>query len=90
MPDSNEQWLLDGICRECRRKDYCSEPCKRNRARIIRETVSYIYDRTGMVQVLDAIGMNTLNNAERVPYLYGKPVYFDDLEHTDVKTQDKQ
>lgn len=57
IPDSNEQWLLDGICRECRRKDYCSTPCKRNKVRIERETNVYIREKTGlnvMNVVLDA------------------------------------
>lgn len=25
----NEQWLLDGDCSICRRKNYCNKPCKR-------------------------------------------------------------
>ena len=28
MADKNEQWLLDGKCHICRRKEYCSKPCK--------------------------------------------------------------
>ena len=27
---SSEQWLSDGICNECRRKNYCHKPCKAN------------------------------------------------------------
>lgn len=27
-PEDNEQWLLDGDCNQCRRKNYCSKPCK--------------------------------------------------------------
>lgn len=27
-PENNEQWLLDGDCSQCRRKSYCSKPCK--------------------------------------------------------------
>lgn len=26
--DESEQWLLDGRCSICRRKKYCSKPCK--------------------------------------------------------------
>ena len=48
MPDNNEQWLLDGICRECRRKDFCSKPCKRNKVRTEREITAYILERTGI------------------------------------------
>lgn len=28
MIDESEQWKLDGRCRVCRRKEYCSKPCK--------------------------------------------------------------
>lgn len=28
MKDKSEQWLLDGKCSMCRRKEYCSKPCK--------------------------------------------------------------
>ena len=27
--DKSEQWLLNGDCRICRRKNYCSKPCTR-------------------------------------------------------------
>ncbi len=57
MPDSNEQWLLDGICRECRRQDYCSKPCKRNQVRIEREVNAYIRERTGLGRIFDALGV---------------------------------
>lgn len=29
MADKNEQWLLEGKCHICRRKEYCSKPCKK-------------------------------------------------------------
>ncbi len=28
MADKSEQWLSDGKCHICRRKEYCSKPCK--------------------------------------------------------------
>lgn len=32
-PNKNEQWLLDGNCNICRRKNYCKKDCtKRARA----------------------------------------------------------
>ena len=31
MVDRSEQWNLDGDCSLCRRKDYCSKPCTRNK-----------------------------------------------------------
>ena len=56
-PDSNEQWLLDGNCRECRRKDYCSKPCKRNEARIERELVARVREVTGLGKISDILGV---------------------------------
>ncbi len=55
MADSNEQWLLDGICRECRRKDFCLKPCKRNKVRTEREITAYIRARTGIGVLLEQI-----------------------------------
>lgn len=31
--DESEQWLLDGRCEVCRRKNYCNKPCKREKKR---------------------------------------------------------
>lgn len=31
--DESEQWLLDGKCHICRRKEYCSKPCTRCKRR---------------------------------------------------------
>lgn len=56
-PNSNEQWLLDGICRECRRKDYCSKPCKRNKVRIEQELDTYIREKMGLGKIFDALGV---------------------------------
>ena len=28
MKNEAEQWLSDGKCHICRRKEYCSKPCK--------------------------------------------------------------
>ena len=56
-PDSNEQWLLDGNCRECRRKEYCSKPCKRNEARIERELVARVREVTGLGKICDVLGV---------------------------------
>lgn len=56
-PNNNEQWLHDGICRECRRKDYCSKPCKRNEVRIKRELTAHIREKTGLGKIFDALGV---------------------------------
>ena len=28
--EQNEQWLSDGDCKICRKRNYCTKPCKRN------------------------------------------------------------
>lgn len=33
MTERTEQWLLDGKCSICRRKEYCSKPCKKCKSR---------------------------------------------------------
>lgn len=55
IPLESEQWLLDGICRKCRRKDYCSKPCKRNEARIGRAVADHINERTRIGEMILAI-----------------------------------
>lgn len=32
-PEKNEQWLLDGKCSVCRRKNYCSTKCTKSKRR---------------------------------------------------------
>ena len=42
MNEDNERWLSDGNCSLCRRKTYCSKPCKAQRKRkeaIIRQLI---------------------------------------------------
>lgn len=34
MSQNSEQWLSDGVCRDCRRKTYCSKPCTANKRRM--------------------------------------------------------
>ena len=31
MAQTNEQWLLNGDCNKCRKQNYCSKPCTRNK-----------------------------------------------------------
>ena len=47
---STEQWKEDGICSDCRRKNYCSNPCKANKRRkenIIRNGVANTFLKLG-------------------------------------------
>ena len=34
MKDKSEQWNLDGDCSLCRRKNYCSNRCARNKRKL--------------------------------------------------------
>lgn len=34
MSDKTEQWKLDGDCSLCRRKNYCSNRCTRNKMKL--------------------------------------------------------
>lgn len=49
--DKSEQWLLNGDCRICRRKNYCSKPCTRckreTRAEINRIVANALDEHTG-------------------------------------------
>lgn len=31
--NESEQWLLDGKCHICRKRDYCSKPCTKCKSR---------------------------------------------------------
>lgn len=50
-PDKNEQWLLNGDCSICRRKNYCKKECtkySRNRAAFIKSAIrSAVDEATG-------------------------------------------
>lgn len=50
-PEKNEQWLLDGDCSICRRKNYCKKECtkySRNKAAFIKSAViSAVDEATG-------------------------------------------
>lgn len=45
IPNPNEQWLLDGICSECRKQSYCKKDCKRHIRRTQSLVSSYIAKR---------------------------------------------
>ncbi len=61
-PNRNEQWLLDGICQECRRKEYCSKPCKRNKVRIKREIAASIAEKTKTGLIFDTYMRSAINS----------------------------
>lgn len=46
--DKSEQWLLDGECNKCRRKEYCNKPCKAcntRRDNVVRSAVAQALNR---------------------------------------------
>lgn len=47
MPQESEQWLLDGDCKKCRRKQYCSKSCKAAKTRQRAEIFQLMDDATG-------------------------------------------
>jgi len=56
-PDITEQWYLDGKCQICRKERYCSKPCKRAEERRDDEIREYIAKKTGMGEVMKALGV---------------------------------
>ena len=43
--NDQEQWLSDGDCVRCRRRDYCSKACKRSRERIKAGMIRIVQDK---------------------------------------------
>ena len=52
---SNEQWLEDGDCRECRRAKYCHTPCKKNKQMLQRSIRNAILTQTGLGRAFDML-----------------------------------
>lgn len=52
---SNEQWLEDGNCKECRRAKYCHTPCKMNKQMLQRSIRNAILTQTGLGQAFDIL-----------------------------------
>lgn len=40
--ENGDRWLTDGDCTKCRRKKFCSKPCKRHKGAIQREITGMI------------------------------------------------
>lgn len=54
-PNHDEQWLLDGLCNECRKQKYCSKRCKRTQVIFERECYSFIAEKTGMGAIMNTL-----------------------------------
>lgn len=52
MAEGKDNWLTNGKCKECRRRDYCSKPCTANK----RSTYAFIHnaisDATGLGPIM--------------------------------------
>lgn len=62
--EQSEQWKLNGDCRLCRKKNYCSKPCtrcKRETRLMLRSMVSQALDKA-----TDGAYSEILDRAERV------------------------
>lgn len=51
-----DSWLIDGNCDNCRRKNYCSKPCKKANSRRKNALYNDVMSSTGMGQLLDKAG----------------------------------
>lgn len=43
----SENWRIDGNCKECRRKKYCTKPCKAHTSRIHLDVLNLLYSCIG-------------------------------------------
>lgn len=43
--DKSEQWLLNGKCNECRRRDYCGKTCTAYKKRFTMEIKQFIAEK---------------------------------------------
>ena len=50
-----DAWETDGNCEMCRRKDYCSKQCTRNKRRTNAMIHNMIAEKTGMGTILNQI-----------------------------------
>lgn len=59
IPDESEQWKNGGDCNKCRRKKYCTKPCKLNRYRQKEHISKITYKMFGTTLMkLDGMGIN--------------------------------
>ena len=55
MTNESEQWLLDGLCSKCRKRNYCAKTCKRAKLREQREIMSFINEKTGFQSIMNML-----------------------------------
>lgn len=50
--DPSEQWLLQGYCEDCRRREYCKRPCTAKKRRVNGMIQGAIRQSTGADKLL--------------------------------------
>lgn len=50
--DNSDQWLNDGDCKQCMRKTYCKNPCKRAEMRREQQLTNLIMEKTGLGKIV--------------------------------------
>ena len=53
--NNDEQWLLQGKCSECRRKNYCKTQCTKNKRYSEASIKQAILNRTGLDEIYKGI-----------------------------------
>ena len=53
--EESEQWLLNGLCEKCRKRNYCAKDCKRAATRRQREIIAFINEKTGFNNIMNII-----------------------------------
>lgn len=59
-----DSWLIDGDCTNCRRKTYCSKPCKKATIRRNRALYNSTMEYLGIAKILDKAGGNIREKVE--------------------------
>ena len=55
MAEENERWKSDGDCTKCRRKEYCSKPCKMFKRAYMKALDQAIAEKTHMNELKKAM-----------------------------------
>lgn len=78
MADINEQWLRNGDCSLCRRRNYCKKPCKAHKTRSDQLLRSVVFEA-----MADTITGNSSNRMKPALNRYFKYVT-KEPEETDI------
>lgn len=62
-------WLIDGNCKVCRRKNYCTTECKKHRVNRKRSIYNALMSATGAGRMLDMMSTSTYNAQKTAEYV---------------------